>query len=127
MLIQGQEVARDKAAAEKLLRNAAEHGLASAQNDLGFAILNGEFAAHDETEAAMWCQLAGEHETNPSLAARAKINLANAQSKLTPEQREEASKRAANFQPLTTPEMNPIINDWRIHPNYQQEDGHFGH
>jgi uncharacterized protein len=127
MLIQGKEAAQDKGTAERLLRHAAEHGYAQAQNDLGFAILDGDTAKADLVEAAMWCRLAQNPSADANVLQRAKVNLANALAKLTPEQRVEVEARVKNFRPLSAPEPDPLVKDWETQPAYQPEDGRFGH
>ena len=127
MLIRGLSIEPDKAEAEKLLRNAAEHGYAQAQNDLGYAILNGDVPAQNPLEAALWCELAVSHTSDPNLARRANVNLSNALRSLTFDQQNELKRRVHDFQPRTSPEMDPKIQGWQKNPAYQPEDGQFGH
>ena len=127
MLIRGTEVEQDKVEAEKLLRDGAEHGYPRAQNDLGFAILNGDINSTDSAEAAMWCQLAVWHATDPNTLQRAKFNLSTALSALPEDQQLEAERRAKDFQSLSPAPVDPLIKNWQKNPAYQQEDGLFGH
>lgn len=127
MLIRGLDVEQNKAEAEKLLRNAAGHGLANAQNDLGFAILNGDVASTDPVEAAMWCKLAVSHSSDTIVSKRAGYNLSNAEARLTTDQIQEVENRVKGFQSLPVPEIDPKVKDWQKNPDYQQEDGQFGH
>jgi len=125
MLLQARDMDPDKRAAEKLLRNAAVHGFAQAQNDLGFAILSGSISSADSTEAALWCQLAVWRATDPTLLKRANVNLANALMQLTPEQQQEVQSRAQHFQPVPIPQVDPKLPDWQQNPDYRLEDGRF--
>jgi TPR repeat protein len=127
MLIRGLDMEQNKQEAEKLLRSAAEHAYAQAQNDLGFAILNGDISSTNPVEAAMWCKLAVTHLSDSNVLRRARVNLSNALSSLTVEQQQEVENRANNFQALPNPEIDPKIKDWQKNPDYQQEDGQFGH
>ena len=127
MLIRGLDVEPDKVAAEKLLRDAAAHGFAPAQNDLGFAILNGDIASTDPEEAALWCKLAMLHSSDPNISKRANVNLTNALARLTGDQQQDVERRVAGFQALAIPELDPKVKDWQKNPAYQQEDGQFGH
>ena len=127
MLIRGLDVEQNKPEAEKLLRNAAEHGFAQAQNDFGFAILNGDVASTNPTKAALWCKLAVSHSSDPNVSKRARVNLSNALSHLTPDQQQEVDNRVKSFQPLPIPEIEPKVKDWQKNPDYRFEDGHFGH
>lgn len=127
MLIRGLDVEQDKTAAEKLLRSAAEHGFAPAQNDLGFAILNGDVASTDPTEAAMWCKLAISHSSDPNVLRRASVNLSNALIRLSTDQQQVVDDRIKSFRPFPIPETDPKVEDWRKNPDYQHEDGQFGH
>jgi TPR repeat protein len=127
MLIRGDAMDQNKPEAEKFLREAAGHGYAQAQNDLGFAILDGDATPTDALEAALWCKLALTHSTDPNVTKRATVNLFNALSRLTVEQQQEVDNRAKNFQPLLPPEVDPKVKDWQRNPDYQAEDGRFGH
>jgi TPR repeat protein len=127
MLIRGVDLDQDKITAEKLLRDAAAHGYTSAQNDLGFAILHGDTAQHDLVETAMWCKLATAEQTDTNVAARAAYNLSYAMSKLSLDQQDEADRRARQFEPLPIPQMDPKVKDWEKNPDYQREDGRYGH
>jgi TPR repeat protein len=127
MLIRGLDMEQNKTEAEKLLRDAAEHGFAQAQSDLGFSILNGDIVSTDPTEAAFWCQLAVLHSSDPNVSRRAIVNLTNALSHLTADQQQEVENRAKSFQSQPTPEMDPKVKDWQHNPEYQQENGQFGH
>jgi TPR repeat protein len=127
MLIRGLDVEPDKVEAEKLLRDAAEHGYAQAQNDLGFAILNGDISSTDPLEAAVWCDLAHAHASDPNTSNRSNYNFEKALSQLSPDQQQEADKRVQSFRPLPVPQMEPKIKDWDKNPDYRQEDGRFGH
>ena len=126
MLIQGRQVEQDKAAAEKLLRNAAEHGHAPAQNDLGFAILNGDTAKADLVEAAAWCRLAQSQATDTNALRRAEVNLSNIFSRQNANQRLEVDGRVKNFCPVPVTDVDPLTKDWETNPSYQQEDGRGG-
>ena len=127
MLIRGMDIEPNKAEAEKLLRSAAEHGFAQAQNDLGFAILNGDVVSTDPTEAAMWCKLAVSHASDPIFSRRASVNLSNALAHLTSDQQQEVNNHVINIQPQPIPIMDPKTKGWNTNPDYQQEDGQFGH
>jgi uncharacterized protein len=126
MSIQGKDVERDKVAAERLLRSAATHGYAPAQNDLGFALLNGDVTAKNSSEAAVWCQLAKSHATETNTLRRAGINLTNALAHLTAAEKTDVQSRVDNFR-ATPLELQPMMKDWEKNPDYQQEDGRFGH
>jgi len=126
MLLQGKDVERNKAEAERLLRSAAEHGFAPAQNDLGFAIFNGDTAKTDLVEAAMWCRLAQSQATDSNVLRRAEVNLTNVLRKLNLDQRRETEERVKNFHAVPVSDPDPMTKDWEIDPAYQQEDGHFG-
>lgn len=127
MLIQGMNVKQDKGEAEKLLRSGAGHGYDQAQNDLGFAILNGDTGTKDFVEAATWCRLAVSQSTDTNLLQRAKVNLSNALSRLTADQRVEVERRVKNFQALPVAEIDPMLKGWEKNGTYQPEDGQFGH
>jgi len=127
MLIQGKDLEPNVGEAEKLLRDAAEYGFAQAQNDLGFAILNRDLVSMDPTEPAMWCKLAISHTADTNILKRANINLANAMARLTAEQQQEVNDRVLRFQPQPLPEIDPKIRDWQKNPDYQREDGRYGH
>lgn len=127
MLIQGKDLERDPAAAEKLLRHAAEQGYAQAQNDLGFAIQNGNTAKTDLVESAMWCRLAQSPSADTNVLRRAEVNLAHALAQLTPDQREEVAERVKQFRPVAVPELDPLAAGWETNSAYQPEDGRFGH
>jgi TPR repeat protein len=127
LLTKGKDVEQNKAEAEGLMRNAAEHGYAPAQNDLGFAILNGDTAKMDLVEAAMWCRLAQSQVTDSNVLRRVEVNLANISSKLDANQRLEADGRMKNFRALPIADPDPMIKDWEENPAYQQEDGRYGH
>jgi TPR repeat protein len=99
----GVGVTRNVAEAIKCWRWAAEHGEASSQNDLGYALKTGEAGKVDLVEACMWFQLAEKGGIE-----KAKINLANVSSKLTDEQSKEATQRAENFHPQPMPELSPV-------------------
>lgn len=127
MLIRGGEIAPDKAAAGKLLRAAAIHGFAPAENDLGFAILEGDIAPLDPVEAAVWCKLATLHTTNAIVSKRAAENLAVAISRLSVEQQHEVENRVRQFKAVPIPELDPLVMGWERNPDYQREDGPYGH
>lgn len=127
MLIRGTDMPRNAVEAEKWMRDAADHGYASAQNDLGFGILNGDLSSTDAVEAAMWCQLAKSHWDNPKTLDRVEVNLSNALSRLTPQQRTEVAELVKAFRPEPVPESYPLVTKWDEMPSYQQEDGQFGH
>ena len=127
MLIRGLDVEPDKKEAGTLLRYAAEHGFAQAQNDLGFAIFNGDVASTNVIEAAMWIKLAIAHSTDPNVTKRASVNLGHALAGLTADQQQEVNRSVKSFQPQPVPEMEPRIKDWEKNPDYQREDGQFGH
>jgi TPR repeat protein len=127
MLIRGAGVEQNKAEAERLLRNAADHGYAQAQNDLGFAIQNGDINTVDLVEAAVWCRLAESGSADPIILRRAEVNVSNALSHLTVDQKLEVDGRVKNFQALPIVETEPMVKDWEENPAYKQEDGSFGH
>jgi len=127
MLIRGTSMKQNKAKAENLLWEAAGHGFGQAQNDLGFAILNGDTASDDLVEAAMWCKLALSYSTDSNVLQHATSNLAHITARLTVEQQQEADRRAHDFQMLPAPPVEPMIKDWGKNPNYQREDGQYGH
>ena len=118
---------QDKVEAEKLLRDAAVHGFAQAQNDLGYAILDGDFGSGNLVEAGMWCKLATSETAMPSVSDRAAINLSNVMKRLTRDQQDEVDDRASKFQALPVPELDPKMPDWQKNPDYQQENEQFGH
>jgi TPR repeat protein len=127
MLMQGKEMEPNKAEAEKLLRNAAEHGCGQAQNDLGFAILNGDISTTNVVEAAKWCRLAVSSLTDPEKLSRAKVNLSNALSRLTEDQRLEADRQVDSFKALPVADIDPMSKGWEENPAYKQEDGQLIH
>jgi TPR repeat protein len=127
MLIRGEDVEQNKAEAERLLRYAAEHGYASAQNDLGYAIINSDLSSGNAWEAAMWCKLAESRSDDTNTAQRAHFNLDTALSQLSEEQKQELQRRVKKYEPLSVPELDPMIKGWERAPDYQQEDGRFGH
>ena len=119
---------QNKVEAEKLLRRAAEHGYEKAQNDLGFAILNGDTSERDLVEAAKWCQLAVSKSTDPAFLKRARVNLSNALSQLTSRTAQlEADQQVSSFRALPDTAIDPLVDGWEKHPGYEQEDGRFGH
>jgi TPR repeat protein len=127
MLVRGLDVDQDKVEAEKLLRDAAGHGFAQAQNDLGFAIMHGDLATKDLVEAGMWCKLATLDMASPKISERAAVNLSNAMKILSLDQQDEVDNRAKKFQARPIPEIEPKVKDWQKPPDYRQEDGQFGH
>jgi TPR repeat protein len=127
MLIRGIGVETNAPEALKLLRHAAERGYAQAQNDLGYALETGDAGKVDLVEAAMWCQLAVSTLTDPNVLRRAQVNLNHAVSRLDEEQQREVSRRVQNFKALPVAQMDPLPEGWRKNPNYEQEDGSFGH
>ena len=104
------------------MRNAAEHGYAPAQNDLGFAIENGDVSSTDMVEAALWCKLAKAHTTDSNILRRVEVNLSNALSRLTADQQLEVDQRVKNFKALPLPQPNPLEPGWDHNPSYEQED-----
>ncbi len=127
MLIQGEDVEKDPVQAEKLLRDAAGHGYAQAENDLGFALLHDDILSTDPLEAAMWCKLAVSSSSDPVFLGRASQNLANAMSRLTFDQQQQVADKVAKFKALPAPSMDPKVDHWERHQDYQAEDGSFGH
>ena len=127
MLIRGNGVEPDQAEAEKLLRAAAEHGSAQAQNDLGFAILHGDISSTNRIESAMWCQLAESHATDTNVIQRASYNLATATAGFSAADMLELNRRLADFKAVPLPQTDPLAAGWEKNPNYQAEDGQFGH
>lgn len=105
-LMQGVGVAQNKPEAVKCWRWAAEHGDASGQNDLGYALMTGDAGKVDLVEADMWFQLA----SNAGIA-RAKINHQNISTRLTDEEAQQATQRAQNFRPEPMPKLNPVKRD----------------
>jgi hypothetical protein len=75
----------------------------------------------------MWCKLAISHTADTNILKRANINLANAMARLTAEQQQEVNDRVLRFQPQPLPEIDPKIRDWQKNPDYQREDGRYGH
>jgi len=126
MLIRGTDMKQDKTEAETLLRGAAEHGYASAQNDLGFAILNGDLSTTNLVEAAMWCRLAESGATDTKTLQRAKVNFSNVWSRLGAVEQSEVDRRVKHFNALPVPVIDPMVKDWERNPDYQQENGHLG-
>jgi TPR repeat protein len=127
MMIRGSDIEQNKTEAENLLREAAGHGFGLAQGDLGFAILNGDTSSTDLVEAAMWCKLALSHSTDTNVLQRTTYNLSRITARLTIEQQQEAERRADDFQIIPIPYTDPKIKGWEKNPNYQREDGQFGH
>jgi TPR repeat protein len=127
MLIHGTEIEMDKAAAEKLLRDAAAHGYGQAQNDLGYAIEDGDTATNDLVESAMWLKLAIAHTTDTNVLKRGSFNLAHVTAQLSPEQNQEADRRANDFRPQPIPAVDPMPVGWEKNPGYQAEDGQYEH
>ena len=104
MLIRGLDMEPDKVEAAKLLQKpGATHGFAPAQNDLGFAILNGDVASTDTLESAVWCKLAVTYTIDPNISQRGSINFANALARLTIDQQQEVDNRVRSFQPEPIP------------------------
>jgi uncharacterized protein len=126
-LIRGIDTEQNKPDAEKLLRHAAERGWPQAQNDLGFAIQNGDTRMMDFVEAAMWCRLAATQITDPGLRRRAEVNLSHVWTLLTVDQQQEVDRRVKTFRPLAVPDADPMAKGWEKKPGYEQEDGRFGH
>lgn len=123
MLIQGKDIDGTKGEAERLLRNVAEHGNALGQNDLGFAIQHGDTAQVDFVESGMWCQLSASHAADPNLLRRCQINLSNALSRLTVEQKLEVENRVKAFQARSVTGPDPMLKGWEENQIYEQEDG----
>jgi hypothetical protein len=126
VLLKGADTDKDPVAAEQLLRKAAATGYPNAENDLGYGLLAGNFPSIDPLEAATWCQLAAR-ATDPKLARRAKVNLANALARLTPDQQTEVARRADSFQPVLLPQPDRLMKNWDASPAYHMEDGYYGH
>ncbi len=126
-LIQGIDMEKNKPEGERLLRSAASHGWGGAENDLGFAILDGDCTSHDLVESAMWCKLAADSVTVPNILHRARVNLDHALSFLTPAQRDEAFRRASDFKPVPVTLGQVLTPGWETNSAYQREDGEFGH
>jgi hypothetical protein len=127
MMIRGTEMAQNKYEAERLLRSAAKRGFPNAQNDLGYAILDGDTQSRDLVEAGMWCTLAKQSATDTNVVIRAEVNVANICSKLSNEQFLQMQQRVRSFHPAPPAPVDPLEKNWEKNPAYQQEDGLFGH
>jgi hypothetical protein len=127
MLLRGGQVEQNKVEAEKWLTDAAQHGYSPAQNDLGYAIFHGDADNTNLVEAAVWCRLAEIGSKDSGVSEHAEVNFSNISSRLTPGQQWDADRRVKDFQPLPVPDPNPMVKDWELAPDYQQEDGRFGH
>jgi TPR repeat protein len=127
MLVRGTDMEPNTVEAAKLLRNAAQRGYVQAQNDLGFAIMHGDLGITDMVQAAMWLELAKARWPDPKTERRVDVNLSNALAQLTPDQQQEVAQQVKGFQPLPLPNLDPLLKDWDKNPDYQQEDGQFGH
>lgn len=98
--LQGAGVPKDIPAGLDWTCKAADQGFAPAQNSLGLCYLNGEGVRKDYVQAYKWFNLAagqGDPQTYDF-----KVNLAKAESFLTPEQVALAQKLAREFKPTTT-------------------------
>jgi TPR repeat protein len=126
MLMRGNGVDKNPEEAERLLRNAAIHGYAPGQNDLGFTLLNRSGSQSDLVEAATWCKLAKSTSTDPGVVQRATVNLSDALARLTTEEKSEVDRHVNSFRP--TPLVpDPLVKGWNANPKFRLEDGEFGH
>jgi uncharacterized protein len=123
MMIQGKDMETNLVEAKKLLRDAATHGYAAAENDLGFAIMSGALGERDWVEAAVWCKLAESQSSNFDTETRSKVNSTYAFSQLTEDEHAEADRRIKDFRPIPTPPVDPMAKDWEKNPEYFQENG----
>ncbi len=126
-MLDGRDVRPNPVEAERLLRNAADHGNATAQNDLGFALSSGLLGKHDLVEAAMWCDLAQRHMGETNAVKLAVANLQNILPLLDTMQRHEVDRRTYEFRAMPYLEDDPVVKGWDSNPSYQPEDGQFGH
>lgn len=78
-------------------REAAEHGNAWAQNNLGLMYLNGRGVTQDYVEAHKWFNIAAAKSTDKELRDKAAKNRDIAANKMTPAQIAEAQKRASEW------------------------------
>ena len=119
--LRGNGVPQNAETGEDLLRNAAAHGSARAQSELGAAIFRGEIHSNGLMDAAMWLQLAAT-ATDSEAAQSARDTLAKVLPKLTPSQKNEVAQLVAEFQPVSVEEKDPLPEDWTRNPAYQRED-----
>ena len=85
----------------KWIRKAAEQGYAPAQNRLGLCYLKGEGVTRDLVQAYKWLNLGAAQ--GGATAADAKMDLAKAELKMTPQQVAEAQRLAHDFKPHIPP------------------------
>ena len=90
MFVNGEGTAQDYADARKWYQRAATQGYAKAQGNLGVMYFNGEGVAQDYIEAYKWFDLAGRGGFESALKYRSLVS-----DKMTPEQIEDAQRRAA--------------------------------
>ena len=107
--LQGTGVATDIVEGVKWIRKAAEEGYAPAQNRFGLCYLKGEGVDKDFVQAYKWFNLSAA-QGGPE-AADVKVNLARAQSNMTPEQIAEAQRLAREFRPQTPSNETGIGQD----------------
>ena len=110
------------------------HGLAKAQNDLGFAIMNGDCDSTNLVESAMWLQLAeAQAEKAPdrsedgALLSHIEYNLKRVMARLSVDQKYDALRQTRYFEPIPVRDADPLPKGWQDNPSYQREDGIYGH
>ena len=100
--LEGAGVPKDIPEGVEWTRKAAEQGYAPAQNRLGLCYLNGEGATKDYVQAYKWFNLAAAQSDPETYDFR--VNLAKAESFLTPDQIAQAQSLAHEFKQVTTPQ-----------------------
>ncbi|MBF0447345.1 MAG: sel1 repeat family protein [Magnetococcales bacterium] len=95
MYLEGLGIAPDLVAAYYWFTKAAERGDAKAQSNLGILYATGEGVAEDVVEAAKWFRLSAAAGLLDGLE-----NLQIAHEEMTPQQRAESEKRAADWSPI---------------------------
>lgn len=101
----GTGVATDVPEGLKWTRRAAEMGYAPAQNRLGLCYLSGEGLPQDLVQAYKWFNLGAAQ--GGLLGPDIKLNLAKAQSKMTPEQIAQAQQASSEFRPQASSGQGP--------------------
>jgi len=104
----GVGVPKDLSEGMKWIRQAAERGYASAQNTLGLCYTKGKGVKQDYVEAYKWLNLASAQEDPNS--AEFRVNLAAAERFMTPEQIAEGQRRARQFKPGSSSELQEALS-----------------
>jgi TPR repeat protein len=127
MLMRGKDVPKDDVEGVNLLRYAADRGYPEAQNDLGYYYLGNDSSETNLIEAATLCKLAQISSKSPATIRVAGANLTNALARLSESQQDEVNRRVGSFIPVAFSEPDPKIEGWEENPDYQQENGRYGH